>query len=119
MQAPKSIRNRCLRIQHGQTNLTYTTGTPSTQGSGNRGRGNSFSMSPGYPFGLSSNGYSSSGGRQHPFSSSSGGKAGRRGSFGGRGNDGAAMLRQVKEVLNRIRWDLVEVVQIDFSEVGR
>ena len=45
-------------------------------------------------------------------------RAGSQGSsFGGRGNDGAALLREVKEVLSRIRWDLAEATGVPFEEV--
>jgi hypothetical protein len=51
----------------------------------------------------------------------SGGKlsgSGRRGvvGFGGR-NDGAIVLKEVRDVLNRIRWDLAEIVGVEFSTV--
>lgn len=37
--------------------------------------------------------------------------------FGGR-NDGGVVLKEVRDVLNRIRWDLAEVVGVDFSTVS-
>jgi hypothetical protein len=54
----------------------------------------------------------------HSAGSHGGGR--RRGStssFGGRGNDGAALLREVKEVLSRIRWDLAEATGVPFEAV--